>query len=93
MTCLVSSHLYDRLQWCGGCIKQERKKKLLFIFLYCCTQACTNATHINRPGTHIALRPLNQDENKLVIYVLLNIHEGNPWLMWEKNEKTKMLLM
>lgn len=80
MTCLVSSHLYDRLQWCGGCISREREaKKVIFIFLQCLYTSvykCHPYTH--RPGTHIALRPLNQDENKLMIYVLLNIHEGNP---------------
>lgn len=68
--------------------KQEKKNfYLFFTLLYECHP------YKNRPGTHITLRPLNQDENKLMIYVLLNIHEGNPWLMWEKNEKTKMLLM
>lgn len=87
MTCLVSSHLYDRLQCCGGCING---KLLLFIFyksVYECHPYKTVQVH-----THIALRPLNQDENKLMIYVLLNIHEGNPWLMWEKSRKTKMLM-
>lgn len=82
MTCLVSSHLYDRLQWCGGCI--NRKKKLLFIFYTVVHKSVYECHPYNRPGTHIALKPLNQDENKLMIYVLLNIHEGNPWLMWEK---------
>lgn len=71
----------------------KQEKKLLFIFYTVVHKSVYECHPYNRPGTHIALKPLNQDENKLMIYVLLNIHEGNPWLMWEKNEKTKMLLM
>ncbi len=73
--------------------KQGWKNFYLFFLTLLYTIVYTTAAQYKRPGTHIALRPLNQDENKLMIYVLLNIHEGNPWLMWGKNEETKMLLM
>lgn len=71
----------------------RRKNKniyLIFFTLFCrVTHQAMYTTPIYKSTrytkhTYIALRPLNQDENKLMIYVLLNIHEGNPWLMWEK---------